>query len=109
MHRPFFSHDLTRLASKYDDVVEVWDLHDGKCLQTFKIPMRSSVIPLYNFTHLAFRYENKIGVYDIETRQLQEFGGHNMYVNSIIFSHDSALLASASKDKTIKVWDTSSG
>ncbi|CAG9994316.1 unnamed protein product, partial [Clonostachys byssicola] len=31
--------------------------------------------------------------------------GHNNFVNSIAFSHDSTLLASASFDNTIRVWD----
>lgn len=35
--------------------------------------------------------------------------GHSNWVTSITFSHDSKLLASASGDCTVKVWDTSNG
>ncbi len=40
---------------------------------------------------------------------LQTLEGHSSGVCSVAFSHDSAWLASASADNTVKVWDASSG
>ncbi|KAF2197377.1 HET-domain-containing protein [Delitschia confertaspora ATCC 74209] len=40
---------------------------------------------------------------------LQTLEGHSSHVISVAFSHDSARLASASDDSTVKIWDTSSG
>jgi WD40 repeat protein len=40
---------------------------------------------------------------------LQTLEGHSSGVHSVAFSHDSARLASASDDNTVKIWDTSSG
>ncbi|KAI9731430.1 MAG: hypothetical protein M1818_007820 [Claussenomyces sp. TS43310] len=40
---------------------------------------------------------------------LQALEGHSSSVNSIAFSHDSKLLASASSDKTVRVWDAATG
>jgi WD40 repeat protein len=40
---------------------------------------------------------------------LQTLEGHSSVVRSVAFSHDSARLASASSDSTVKIWDVSSG
>src|SRR5271155_5445632 len=40
---------------------------------------------------------------------LQTLEGHSNCVSSVAFSHDSARLASASYDDTVKIWDASSG
>jgi WD40 repeat protein len=39
---------------------------------------------------------------------LQTLEGHSAMVSSVVFSHDSTRLASASLDCTIKIWDASS-
>jgi WD40 repeat protein len=40
---------------------------------------------------------------------LQTLEGHSSWVSSVAFSHDSARLASASWDSTVKIWDAHSG
>ncbi|KAH7187155.1 hypothetical protein DER44DRAFT_176620 [Fusarium oxysporum] len=35
--------------------------------------------------------------------------GHSTWVNSVVFSHDSKKVASASADKTIRIWNTETG
>jgi WD40 repeat protein len=40
---------------------------------------------------------------------LQTLEGHSNAVRSVVFSHDSTRLASASDDNTVKIWDASSG
>jgi len=40
---------------------------------------------------------------------LQTLEGHNDWVCSVAFLHDLARLASASSDRTVKIWNASSG
>ncbi|KAF2850325.1 WD40 repeat-like protein [Plenodomus tracheiphilus IPT5] len=40
---------------------------------------------------------------------LQTLEGHDGWVNSVAFSHDSTWIASGSDDSTVKIWDASSG
>ncbi len=40
---------------------------------------------------------------------LQKLEGHSDWVNSVAFSHDSALVASASDDKMVRIWHTRTG
>ena len=40
---------------------------------------------------------------------IQTLEGHDSRVISVVFSHESARLASASGDKTVKIWDAHSG
>ena len=51
----------------------------------------------------------KPGMRDKWSACLQTLEGHSSSVNLIAFSHDSARLASASGDCTVKIWDASSG
>ena len=39
----------------------------------------------------------------------QTLEDHSLWVSSVAFSNDSKLLASTPADKTIKIWDTSTG
>ena len=51
----------------------------------------------------------KPGMEDKWSACLQTLEGHSSSVTSVAFSHDSARLASASHDRTVKIWDASSG
>jgi WD40 repeat protein len=51
----------------------------------------------------------KAAIGDIWSVCLQTLEGHNGRITSVAFSHDSTRLASSSYDRTIKIWDASSG
>ncbi|KAF1959925.1 HET-R [Byssothecium circinans] len=122
------SHDSAWLASASEDAtVKIWDVHSGACSQT--LDGFSDYIHSVAFSHdstlLAIAMWNRKGersflggptqkfgddgpvqIYDISSGAcLQTFRGHS----SVVFSHDSTWLASASYADTAKIWDVSSG
>jgi WD40 repeat protein len=51
-----------------------------------------------------------VKIWDAITDTLQQtLEEHSGGVNSVAFSHDSKLVASASDDETVKVWDVATG
>jgi WD40 repeat protein len=71
--------------------------------------------PTHSLTRNLFEKEElkgivtKPGMQDIWSSCLTTLEGHRSVVYSVVFSHDSNRLASASYDRTVKVWDASSG
>jgi WD40 repeat protein len=51
----------------------------------------------------------KLSLSDGWSACLQTLEGHSSVVNLVAFSHDSTWLASASSDRTVKIWDANSG
>ena len=70
--------------------------------------------PVSSLLRGIFQKEEPMGVIVTPLREtwsacLQTFEGHSSSVYSVAFSDDSSRLASASRDRTVKIWDTVSG
>ena len=44
-----------------------------------------------------------------DTKAVQPFRGHHLYVYSVAFSQDDARIISGSYDNTLRVWDVTAG
>lgn len=104
-----FSPDGKLLASTgYNQKVRIWDATTWSLQQTFH---NDSAIFSLAFSCdskiIALGTSNTIKIWDTETRNDPErvSGSHDDLVSSVVFSHDLKLLASTSRDRTIKVWD----
>ena len=103
-----YSHDSARLASASYGTVRIWDTSSGECLQ--KLEGCSPVSFSQDFSQFASGLYSTVRIWDTNSGKcLQTFEGHSDSVHSIAFSHNSALLASASSYEKVKIWDTYSG
>jgi WD40 repeat protein len=71
-------------------------------------PRRSLIRTLFEEEETKWM-TTKPAVQDEWSACLQTLEGHSDRISSVAFSHDSSRLASASHDKTVKIWDTGSG
>jgi WD40 repeat protein len=109
--------DQDRLAELVQDARRFIMYHKGAIegypLQTYASALLFS--PTGSLVRQLFKHEEPeaISIRPTLTEEwsacLQTLEGHSNAVRSVVFSHDSTRLASASDDNTVKMWDASTG
>jgi WD40 repeat protein len=99
-------------ASGWGDTIKIWDIPNTKVVQILKTrlgfgqPMTFSADGKKLFySHLETIYEAEIATGSI----LQKYTGHKEGVKSLDVSQDEKYLLSSAQDKTIKLWNKSTG
>lgn len=106
-----FSHDSKLLVSASEDgTARIWDLHAGGS----QVLQHGSRVQTAAFSHdstfVACGGWRSVFIWDINSKEcVYKLEKHTLSVNSVAFSRDDVLLASASSDWTICVWDLKKG
>lgn len=107
----YFSPDNRYFASRQElNDVKVWEVSSTKCVQIFRESEQINALafsPDSQLLGMGYR-TGKIIIWKWETRtRVKTFTGHQDWVSSLAFSPNGAWLASASWDRTVKIWDNS--
>ncbi|MEQ8764363.1 MAG: protein kinase [Planctomycetota bacterium] len=100
-----------RLASEQSDLLELWDLEDQRLIRTSRLaPTQSpSVAFSPDGSRLAIADGASAQLVDLELRPVLEITGHASYVYYVAYSPDGSLLASASWNGSVRLWDPLTG
>ncbi|KIK39350.1 hypothetical protein CY34DRAFT_29515, partial [Suillus luteus UH-Slu-Lm8-n1] len=103
-----YSPDNTQIATGgHDDGVKIWDAKTGELIKTLKHDwIVSSLAWTLDGKKLITASKGPIRIFDTATwKQTATLEGHENYVNAISSSHNNRLLASASHDRTARIWN----
>eukprot|EP01125_Pyxidicula_operculata_P019184 TRINITY_DN693_c0_g1_i1.p1 TRINITY_DN693_c0_g1~~TRINITY_DN693_c0_g1_i1.p1 ORF type:complete len:2289 (+),score=635.01 TRINITY_DN693_c0_g1_i1:128-6994(+) len=111
-----YSADGTMIASCSEDgYTIIWDANTGAKLQEFKSPRPVNSVawsPIEGDQRLVSGGdESVVSIINASTGQLELpfFTGHSAAVRCVCFDHKGKLVASASRDNTVRVWDSRNG
>ncbi|KAK5681376.1 hypothetical protein LTR17_027471, partial [Elasticomyces elasticus] len=99
--------DALRFSMSHKQMIEIYPLHVYVSALLFS-PQRS-IIRRWFQHEVPTWISVKPAVDEEWSACLQTLEGHSGWVWSVVFSADSSRLASASFDRTVRIWDTSSG
>jgi WD40 repeat protein len=117
-----FSPDGRRLASGWDDgIVRIWDVndpapearelpgHDGAVVRVVFLPDGRLASAGGRSADSGTSGLGEVKIWDLSTRRVLDLRGHTGLVNGLARSPDGRRLATGSEDRTVKLWDTTTG
>lgn len=110
-----FSPDGTIIASGSTDyTIKIWNTDSGREIRTLKGYLTErfpgTVVFSPDGQYFAAGISTKVTLWKMSGKfEVKEFSGHEMGVTAVTFSPDGRYIASASRDRTIRLWDARSG
>jgi WD40 repeat protein len=107
------SRRLDRSNSEGENVLMLWEVATGKCLQIFEgytSYINSICLSANNQFALFGSSDQTLKLLEIATGRLMlNFQGHTLSVSSVSLSADNVFALSGSDDKTLKLWEVATG
>ncbi|UKZ52271.1 hypothetical protein TrVGV298_006046 [Trichoderma virens] len=99
-----------------EEVIRIWRVDTGQCVHQFQVkPARHGIVLCISWSPdsallATGSTDGIVRICDLETgEQMHTLGGHDLEVSSLEFSNSSDLIASASRDCTVRVWSVATG
>jgi len=100
------THGLPNLAtSSCDNTLRIWDVETGRCIKSIELATAAyGICWSTDGRSIAVATGSQCSIYDVATHESQPLQGHTKLVTEVTFSPNGTLIATASNDRTIRVW-----
>lgn len=94
------------VSASIDGVIKVWDMASNICIKSIETSSKriNEIAISPNGQLIACDNYNLIVIFDLNGNLYGTLNGHDDWIYSVTFSNNGELIATGSKDKTVKIW-----
>jgi WD40 repeat protein len=112
----YFPDEQKIISGSKDKTTRLWDLQAGKEIEEARVVCEQEVDVVavssngrWVVTAGGLGGVHKVKANEVKTRSVKTFEGHSLEITCIDISMDSKLLASGSRDSTVRIWSLDTG